>query len=146
MGRLSARWETSLWRTNSGEGESWLPPDGLPGSIEASSAGVVAEPEYRSAALLLLDRVINQPGVDLYVNNTIGPEAVASFSVFQCPRVPVGVWDRAAFWITRYQGFFEGLLAGLHCPPAKPLSYPLSPLLSSRTSSFGGSCERATSR
>jgi hypothetical protein len=92
----------------------------------ASGRALVAEPEYRSAALLLLDRLIHQPGVGLYVNNTIGPQSAASFSGFGCSRVPVGVWDRAAFWIARYRDFFERLLAGLDYPLAKPLSLPLS--------------------
>jgi hypothetical protein len=92
----------------------------------ASGRSLVAEPEYRSAALLLLDRLIHQPGIDLYVNNTIGPQSAASFSGFGCSRVPVGVWDRAAFWIARYRDFFERLLAGLDYPLPKLLSVPLS--------------------
>lgn len=53
-------------------------------------------------------------------------EAAASFSVFECPRVPVGVWDESAFWITRYQGFFESLLASKAYPLAGLLSLPLA--------------------
>jgi hypothetical protein len=92
----------------------------------ASGRSLVAEPGYRSAVLVLLDRVIHQPGVDLYINNTIGSKAAPFFRAFECERVPVGVWDRAAFWITQYRDFFEKVLAGLGYPLAKPFSYPLS--------------------
>jgi hypothetical protein len=86
----------------------------------------VAEPEYRSAALVLLDHLLNQAGVDLVVNNSLGPAATAGMSAYQCPRVPVGVWDRSAFWITHYRGFLESYLVLKNHPLAKLLSYPLS--------------------
>jgi hypothetical protein len=94
--------------------------------LAASGRAQVAESRYRSASLLLLDRLINQPGVDLYLNSTMSRDAAASFSMFDCPRVPVGVWDESAFWITGYQGFAQSLLIKKNCPLPKPLSYPLS--------------------
>jgi len=94
--------------------------------VAASGRCEVAEPPYRSATLLLLDRLINQPGVDLYLNNTITSEAAPSFSAFECPRVPVGVWDESAFWVTHYQGFFQSLMVMKNYPWARPLSYLLS--------------------
>jgi len=68
--------------------------------LAATGRGWVADPEYRSASLLLLDNVINQPGVDLYVNSTFSPASTPAISVFGCARVPVGVWDECAFWVT----------------------------------------------
>ena len=94
--------------------------------VATTGRGWVAEPEYRSASLLLLDHVINQRHVDLYVNNTVNPVSTAPVSFFQCSRVPVGLWDESAFWITNYRGFFERFLARKQYPLAKPLSYPLS--------------------
>lgn len=94
--------------------------------LAASGRSWVAEPTYRSASLLLLDHVINQRGVDLYLNNTVGATSTAGVNAFQCARVPVGVWDEAAFWITHYPGFLESFLARKKYPLAKPLSYPLS--------------------
>jgi hypothetical protein len=94
--------------------------------LAATGRGWVAEPEYRSASLLLLDHVINQHHVDLYLNNTVNPGSTAPVSFFQCTRVPVGLWDESAFWITNYQGFLERFLARKHYPLAKPLSFPLS--------------------
>ena len=97
--------------------------------LAASGRGWVAEPEYRSASLLLLDYVINQRDVDLYVNNTVNVASTEPLGVFQCSRVPVGIWNESAFWITRYQSFLESFLALKNYPLAKPLSYPLSAAL-----------------
>jgi hypothetical protein len=94
--------------------------------LAVSGRAQVAEPAYRGATLLLLDRLINQSRVDLYVNNTMTAEAEAGFSVFECPRVPVGVWNQSSFWITGYQGFVESLLTMKKWPAPKLLSYPLS--------------------
>lgn len=94
--------------------------------LTASGRSWVAAPEYRSASLLLLDHVINQRYVDLYLNTTVNPASAAAVGVFECPRVPVGIWDEAAFWITHYRGFAESLLARGNYRLAKPLTYPLS--------------------
>jgi hypothetical protein len=94
--------------------------------LAASGRAWVADLDYRAIALSLLERLINQPNVDLYINNTIGPESSVAVSIFGCPRVPVGVWDKSAYWITQYRSFFERLLAIKNYPLAKPLSYPLS--------------------
>src|SRR5260370_21006463 len=94
--------------------------------IAATGRSLVADPEYRSATLLLLDRVINQPGADLYLNNTMSSASAPSFAGFECARVPVGLWDQAAFWITNRLAFFENLLSRKSYRLAKPLSYPLS--------------------
>ena len=94
--------------------------------LAVSGYGFVVEPAYRSTSLLLLDRLINQPGVELFVANTITRASAAAFSAFECPRVPVGVWDEFAFWITHYQGFLEKFLAMKHCPLARLLSYALT--------------------
>ena len=95
----------------------------------ASGRSLVVEPAYRSVSLCLLDRLINQPGIDLYLNNTVSPNTAAALSVFDCSHVPVGVWDEAAFWITDYQAFMEGILTVKVGPLARLLSYPLSRVL-----------------
>jgi hypothetical protein len=94
--------------------------------LVVSGRSWVADLPYRSKALSLLDRVINQPNVDLYLNNTVNPKSADAVSVFNCSRVPVGLWDESAFWITNYQGFVERLLAVKTQGLAKPLSYPFS--------------------
>jgi hypothetical protein len=96
-------------------------------SILASSGrALVAEPPYRSACLLLLDHLINHNRGDLYLNNTIGSQAEASLQLFDCARVPMGVWNQAAFWITQYNEFFECLLMRTYPRLARPLCYPLA--------------------
>ncbi|PWT79308.1 MAG: hypothetical protein C5B58_13805 [Acidobacteria bacterium] len=94
--------------------------------LAASGRHWVAEPAYRSFSLALLERVVNQRHVDLYLNNTVTAQAAASFSTFECPRAPVGVWDESAFWITNYRGFMESFLVLKNFALAKTLSYPLS--------------------
>jgi hypothetical protein len=95
--------------------------------LVASGRNWVVEPMYRSAALVLLDMVVNQKHVDLYLNNSIGKaSAAAALDVFGCPRVPVGLWDDSRFWIARYRGFTESFLTWKNYPLAKPLSYPLA--------------------
>src|SRR5262245_777490 len=94
--------------------------------LAASGRGWVVEPAYRSASLLLLDRVINQGGIDLYLNNTVGSASLAGVEFFQCERVPVGLWDESVGWITTYASFFASVLATKKYPLAKHLSYPVS--------------------
>ena len=98
--------------------------------LAATGRGWVVETEYRAASLVLLDRVINQRGVDLYVNNTVGDHSLAGVSFFNCARVPVGAWDECRFWITNHRSFMEGLLNMKNYPLARPLSYPLSAAVS----------------
>jgi hypothetical protein len=95
--------------------------------ILASSGGAwVAESEYRSASLLLLEHVINQPRVDLYVNSTVSASSTAAVGALDCHPVPIGLWNESAFWITRYHGFFESLLTLKGYPLAPALSCPVS--------------------
>ena len=79
--------------------------------IATSGRALVADPGYRGAATLLLDRVINQPGVDLYLNCTLTAQSMGAFAPFECQRVPAGAWDCSAFWVTNYRGFGRGVLA-----------------------------------
>ncbi len=72
--------------------------------------GLVGEPGYRSGCLFLLDQLINKTPGDLYLNNTIGTPVASAFDVFDCPRVPVGAWDRTALWIASHKGLAESLL------------------------------------
>jgi len=99
--------------------------DGRP-LLAASGRHWVAEPAYRGAALMLLDRVINQPGVDLYINNTVTAASEAAVTAFDCARVPVGQWDRSGRWFTHRRRYYETRLRHRRWPLAGPLSYALS--------------------
>ena len=94
--------------------------------LAVSGRSWVADVGYRSKALALLDRVLNQPNVELYLNNTVNSNSANAVSVFDCSRVPVGMWGESAFWITNYQGFVERLLARKTHGLAKPLRYAFS--------------------
>lgn len=100
--------------------------------LATSSHAWVAEPEYRSAALLLLDRVINQPDVDLYLSNTVGATSAPGVRAFGGQRVPAGVWDEYVWWITNYRSVAKGVLMRRNYPLAALLSYPLSAALQLR--------------
>jgi len=94
--------------------------------VVAASRFWVADPEYRCASLLLVNKLITQPQMDLYLTNTFSAASEAALSCFSFQRVPVGVWNESAFWITHYQGFVESVLTLKHYPLAKALTYPVS--------------------
>jgi hypothetical protein len=94
--------------------------------LAVSSRGWVADPKYRSASLVLLDQLINQPGADLFLTNTNSVASTAAVNALQCRPVPVGKWNEYAFWITDYQGYLEGSLRRRGNRLAKALSYPLA--------------------
>jgi hypothetical protein len=94
--------------------------------IAATGRGLVVEPEHRSSTLPLLDRVINQPGIDLYLNNTVTEVSLDLVDFFECQRVPAGKWDEMALWITHYREALEIFLHKKRIRLAAPLSYPIS--------------------
>jgi len=94
--------------------------------LAVTGRGLVAEPAYRSMSLVLLDYLMNQSGVELFLTNAITPASAPAFSALECVRVPVGQWDQSAFWITSYPGFFKSLLAMKNMLWAAPLGHPLA--------------------
>ena len=52
-----------------------------------------------------------------------------AITVFGCSRVPVGVWDESAFWVTDHPAFVKSVLKRQGNPLASALSYPLSAAL-----------------
>jgi hypothetical protein len=92
------------------------------------SPWVVDEP-YRSYSLTLFNRFTTQKDVDLLMNST----AHTSISrLFGFLKVPVGSWDKSAFWITNYCGFMRMTLSTKAVPLATGLSYPLGAALAFR--------------
>jgi len=88
--------------------------------LVASGHNWVADLAYRSASLLLLHRLITQPYVDLYLNNTVSDNSVTAVTALGCSRVPAGIWDEVGYWITNYLGCFQSIV-GLKNPFALPL-------------------------
>lgn len=92
--------------------------------IAGTSSSWVVDQRYRAYALLLLDRFLSQPGVDLHLCVSPNHEAEPGVAL-QCERVPVGMWNRAAFWITNYRGFVDSMLAKKEVRFRAFLRYPV---------------------
>ena len=75
--------------------------------------------EYRGFALELMDEYLNQPGVDMVMNNAVSSAAHGLFSQF-CAPVPLGRWDSMSYWVTGYRGFAERDLKAANRPFAAP--------------------------
>ena len=82
---------------------------GLRRLIVSTSYAWVVDQTYRSYSMWLLDTYFRQP-VDLFLNTTVGAQAISSFKQYGSLQVPVGVWDACAFRITNYRGFAESAL------------------------------------
>ena len=92
--------------------------------LVASSRSWVADVEYRSVSLLLLDNLIRQRQVDLFLSNTVGDKAVAAITAYGCSPISVGIWDEVAYWITNYRGFFESIVAMKNYRLTRPFAFP----------------------
>lgn len=92
--------------------------------VAGTSSGWVADQSYRSYALLLLDRFLSQPNVDLHL--CVSPSAQAEPAVaLHSERVPVGIWNRVAFWVTDPRSFVDSTLARQQVPSRRLLRYPM---------------------
>jgi hypothetical protein len=94
--------------------------------VASASRAVVVDARYRSYSFQLLSRFFYQKPVDLFLATTVNAQASKANQVFRVCRVPVGQWDRSAFWITNYLGFSESLLAMKEIYHAKALGYPVA--------------------
>jgi hypothetical protein len=93
--------------------------------IAGTSSGWIVDGLYRGYALWLLDHFLCQEGVDVHL--CVSPNSQAEPSVVaQCDRVPVGVWNRAALWITSYRGLAGSVLAKHGVPGRALLRYPVA--------------------
>lgn len=80
--------------------------------------------EYRGFALELMDEYLNQPGVDLFINNAVSKPAHAAFRQF-CAPIPVGRWDSMSYWVTGNRGFAERVLNSAGVPFPVLLARPV---------------------
>jgi len=99
--------------------------------VSAVSRAWFVKTPYRPFALLLMNEYLNQPGVDLYINNAVSVPALESFNQF-CERIPVGQWDSMSFWITGHFGFAKRALAKLNVPWSQLFAYPVGAALWSK--------------
>lgn len=91
--------------------------------IAGTSSAWVTEDGYRAYAPLLLERFLSQPDVDLHLGISPNGEAQPAVALHS-QRVPVGVWDRAAFWVTNCWGFVESALEKRQVRFRSILRYP----------------------
>lgn len=94
--------------------------------LSAATRAWVVDEAFRTYSPLLLGTYFQQHNVDLFLSTTVNAQSEPAYSVFQGLRVPVGIWDRALFWVTEYPGFTGSFLrlSGRKLPRA--LSYPLA--------------------
>jgi hypothetical protein len=98
--------------------------------LAATSCSWVVDARYRSYSMPLMSCLIRQKNIDLFVCTTVSSAAEASYQGgFQFSRVPVGAWDKSAFWITNYRGFSQSALTMKSIPLAKLISYPVAATL-----------------
>ncbi len=91
----------------------------------ATAYGWVVDEAYRSYSVMVLNRFMRQPGIDLFVFTTVGDKAEPIYSSgFQLSRAPVGCWDRSIFWITNYRGFAKSALNHRKVSFGGALCYP----------------------
>jgi len=86
----------------------------------------VVDESYRGHGMLILNRFFRQPNVDLFLCTSISPRSEKFTRYMKVSKVPIGVWDRSAFWITNHQGFARIALTLKSFPLPKVTSLPVS--------------------
>ena len=92
----------------------------------ATGTSLTVDEAYRGYALLLLDCLVQQDNLDLLINTTVSPVSEPLVTFLGFSRVPVGTWDKAAFWITNYHGLSQSVLVSSSIPLAATLSHPVA--------------------
>lgn len=83
--------------------------------ISAVARAWFVSAEYRGFALELMDAYLNQPGVDIVLNNAVSSAAHDTFAQF-CSRIPLGEWNSFSYWIAGDAAAAERLpRAGASC-------------------------------
>lgn len=83
---------------------------------------------YRGFALQLMDEYLNQPGVDLFINNAVSAPALGTFSRL-LERIPLGDWESMSYFVAGYRGLAKKGLHTLRVPFAEALAYPAGAIL-----------------
>jgi hypothetical protein len=91
--------------------------------LAAAACSWAVDPPYRRYSMSIFKRLEQQADIDILLSSTVSsrPSRIIRWS-----KVPVGSWDRSAFWITDHRGFARHALlqnAGIF---ATTLSLPVS--------------------
>jgi hypothetical protein len=98
--------------------------------LAATSCAWVVDASYRSYSMLIMSCLMRQKDIDLFICTTVSSVSESSYrTAFQFSRVPVGTWDKSAFWITNHRGFSQSALTMKSIPLAKLMSDPVSAAL-----------------
>jgi hypothetical protein len=95
----------------------------------AASCSWVVDPPYRGYSLLIFDQLMKYKGTDCFVCTSVSPASEKNLPFFKWSKVPVGAWNKTAFWITNYYGFVNAIFASNSVPLAGAISYPVSAAL-----------------
>jgi hypothetical protein len=99
--------------------------------LTATGRSWAVYPALRAFGLLLLEEFFHQPGIDLFLSTTVNGQAATALTAFGFPRVPVGDWEHAAFWISNHLGFARSAARLKGLPGVA--SYPLAAALKVRS-------------
>jgi hypothetical protein len=92
--------------------------------VTATSRGLVVDSGYGPYSFSLLAQFFEQQNIDLFLNTSVNEKVFRLQELFGALRVPVGIWDQSAFWVTNYPRFARSVLATRSVQGS--LSYPLS--------------------
>jgi hypothetical protein len=106
--------------------------------LAACSSPWIVDESCRGRSLALLKQLMNQRGVDLFISATVGARAEPIMDCFGNRKVPIGTWNKAAFWVASYLGFTQIALRKRGVPLASAISYPMSAVLFCRDSFQNG--------
>lgn len=93
---------------------------------------VVHAPYQLGYGMLLLNQLLRQRQVDLFISNSLSPVCETFIRHLGFSRVPIGDWDKSAFWIANHRGFMPIALKMKSVPLGTVIGYPVSALLSCR--------------
>lgn len=96
----------------------------------ASPSSWMVDRSFRGNGLQLLNRLLRQNTVDFFVASNVSEASEPFTSRLGFSRVPVGEWDKCAFWITNCRGTAKVALETKSVPAAGLLGWPVSAVLS----------------
>jgi hypothetical protein len=89
----------------------------------------VVDGSHRGYGMLTLNRLLRQKHVDLFVCSSVSSASEPFTTRLRLSKVPVGAWNKSAFWITNYPGFARIALRMKSVPLAGAIAYPVSAAL-----------------
>jgi hypothetical protein len=90
---------------------------------------VVHAPYQLGYGMLLVNSLLRQRHVDLFISNSLSPVCETFIRHLGFSRVPVGDWDKSVFWIANHRGFTPVALKMKSVPWPTIIGYPVSALL-----------------